>query len=336
VDGDYCGNLSRDDPLYEYLTTLVRDKLQPGSGEAEFSVFRLSGTHEVYRYHEKRSHAHVVGKFYGPRFRSDPDMAALVAQQEYDNLEELRAVGLVGSPHHVVQPLGMSRDIDCVLVVEHYAGEDLTRAIRQATEHRDGGPLLRHLKALAFYLSTQHNRTSNGSTVDFDVECAYFETLTSTLLENDRITRWDAEELAWLQDLWHHRQQMWEDKQVSLHGDATPRNFLFGTGMQVGVIDLERMRRGDRAFDIGRIVGELQHAFMLTTSRKSLAEPYISYFFREYCSHLPDPDESFRVVTARTPFYMGLNQLRIARNSYIGKEYGERLVRQAKRLLRPR
>jgi len=37
-----------------------------------------------------------------------------------------------------------------------------------------------------------------------------------------------------------------QDKQVWLHGDATPANFLFGHGMDVAAIDLERMKRGDR------------------------------------------------------------------------------------------
>jgi hypothetical protein len=39
-------------------------------------------------------------------------------------------------------------------------------------------------------------------------------------------------------------------------------------------------------------------------------------------------------VRARAPYYMALNLLRIARNDYIDQDYGGRLVRQAKRLLR--
>ena len=58
---------------------------------------------------------------------------------------------------------------------------------------------------------------------------------------------------------------MWQDRQVWLHGDATPANFLFGHGMDVAAIDLERMKRGDRMFDVGRVAGELQHAFMAAT-----------------------------------------------------------------------
>jgi hypothetical protein len=64
--------------------------------------------------------------------------------------------------------------------------------------------------------------------------------------------------------------------------------------------------------------------------RKSRAEPFISYFFHEYSSHFPKPGAAFASITARAPFYMGLNHLRIARNDYVTESYGARLVRQAR------
>jgi len=104
----------------------------------------------------------------------------------------------------------------------------------------------------------------------------------------------------------------------------------------VVAIDLESMRHGDLAFDLGNVVAEIQHAFMSATGHRSPAEPFISHFFREYCSDLPDPGSTFKAITARTPFYMALNLLRIVDNAYITEEYGRRLVQQAKTLLRVR
>lgn len=333
MNGEYVGHLSADDPLYDFLGKILRDQLQFDNAVVKYRVFRLSGTHEVYCYQEKYSHARIICKFYGPRFKSDPGLAAIVAQQECDNLQILRGYDLIGYPHHVIQPLGVNPDINCVLALEYYTGEELTQAIRRATAHHGDTCLFWRLKALAYFLSSQHNRTEKDEGIDFEVECDYFDTIIRTLLESSRIDKADAEELCWLRSLWRDRPQMWQDRQVWLHGDATPGNFLFGDGLQVGAIDLERMRRGDRAFDVGRVVGELQHAFMITTAHKSLAEPYISYFFHEYSSHLADSRAAFDCITARTPFYMGLNHLRIARNDYITEAYGRRLVRQAKRLL---
>ena len=107
---------------------------------------------------------------------------------------------------------------------------------------------------------------------------------------------------------------MWEDQQVWLHGNATRANFLFGHGMDVAAIDLERMKRGDRMFDVGRIAGELQHSFMAATGDKARAEPFIGHFLWEYCGHFPDQERAFQSITLRLPFDMAVNLLRIAPN----------------------
>ena len=126
---------------------------------------------------------------------------------------------------------------------------------------------------------------------------------------------------------------MWGDRQVWLHGDATPANFLFGHGLDVAAIDLERMKRGDRMFDVGRVAGELQHAFMREGGGKRRAEPFIEHFLREYSSHFPDRQQMLESVSGRAPYYMALNLLRVARNDYIDPDYRGRLVGQAKSLL---
>lgn len=333
MNGDYVGHLSPSDPLHDFLGRILRDQMRLGNRVVKFRAFRLRETREVYGYQEKYSHARIVCKFYGSRFRSEPDRAALVAQQEFDNLHTLRSYNLVGSPHHVIRPFGVHPDINCVLALEHYAGEELTQAIGRATQNRDDAYLFWRLKALAYYLATQHNRTANGDNIDFGVECDHFDSIIYELLGRSRIEKSEAEEFAWLRDLWRSRPRMWQDRQVLLHGDAIPGNFLFGDGLRVCAIDLERMRRGDRAADLGRITGKLQHAFMAATARKSRAEPFISYFFREYSSHLTDSSAAFHCITARTPFYMALNLLRIARHDHKAEAYNRRLVRQAKRLL---
>lgn len=98
--------------------------------------------------------------------------------------------------------------------------------------------------------------------MDFDADCHYFGQLVDRLRRNERIGAWDVVELLWLQALWHDRPAMWQDRQVWLHGDATPANILFGHGLDVAAIDLERTKRDDRMFDVGRVAGEIQHAFM--------------------------------------------------------------------------
>jgi len=333
MNGSYVGYVAGHDPLHDFLSRIIRDRMGVRQRQPAFRVYRLSGSNEVYAYEEKFSGTKVICKFYGPRFGWDRDKAASMARQEYVGLKTLRRYNLVGSPHHVIRPLGVCADINGVLAVEHYSGEEFSHAIMRATQHGDDAHLYWRLKALAYFLATQHNRTANGASVDFEPDCRYFDTVVSRLKNADRIGQWDVDELSWLRDCWRDRPQMWEDRQVWLHGDATPANFLFGHGMDVAAIDLERMKRGDRMFDVGRVAGELQHSFMTAVGDWRRAEPFIGHFLWEYSCHFPDRERTFQSITTRAPYYMGLNLLRIARNDYIGQDYGGRLVRRAKKLL---
>ncbi|MGA2826735.1 MAG: phosphotransferase [Streptosporangiaceae bacterium] len=329
--GRYVGYVAGHDPLHGFLSRIIRDLLKVREPRPAFRVFRLSGSNVVYKYEEKFSRVKVICKFYGPRYETDRDKAAWMARREYEGLQTLRRYDLIGSPHHVIRPLGFSRDINGVLAVEYYRGEEFSHAIARATQHRDDAHLYWRLKALASFLATQHIRTANGASVDFDPDCDYLDVLVGRLKKADRIRPGDIEELSCLRDRWHDRPLMWRDEQVWLHGDATPANFLFGHGMDVAAIDLERMKRGDRMFDVGRVAGELQHAFM---SGRRRAEPFIGHFLWAYSRHFPDGQRTFESISARAPYYMALNLLRIARNDYIDPDYAERLVRGAKRLLR--
>ena len=82
--------------------------------------------------------------------------------------------------------------------------------------------------------------------------------------------------------------------------------------MDVAAIDLERMKRGDRMFDVGRVAGELQHAFLVAAGDRRRAEPFIGHFLWEYSAHFADRQGMFESITERAPFYMALNLLRIA------------------------
>jgi len=127
---------------------------------------------------------------------------------------------------------------------------------------------------------------------------------------------------------------MWQDQQVLVHGDATPANFLMGSGLQVTAIDPERMKYADRVFDIGRIAGELQHTFLQATGAAQAAEPFIGHFLWEYACHFPDRHSAFRAICGRVPFQMALTLLRIARNDWISREHRQRLLAQARTTLR--
>ena len=104
--------------------------------------------------------------------------------------------------------------------------------------------------------------------------------------------------------------------------------------MYVISFDMERVRHADRCFDVGRIAGELQHFFLRNLHDRSRAEEFISHFLREYAGHFPDRESAFRAITGRLPFYMGTTLLRIARNTYLDRDYRRQLVESAEMCMR--
>ena len=332
MPAEYTGRLRSDDPLHAYLSHQVLPKVGVTAQPVDFRVYCLKKT-KVYCYEESHSRVQVVGKFF-----VNGNHNGLVARErmrrEFENLHVLRGYGLAGHPHHVVRPLGVNESLNGVLVEEYCGGTSL-KAFVDAAIHQERQPqLFAKLTALAYFLATLHNRTANGHSVDFNEDCAYLDRLVQNLESKQVIGAWDADELRWLRDLWRAKPRMWEDRQVFVHGDAGPGNFLFGEGLSVMAIDLERMRRGDRVFDLGRIAGELQHFYMQATGNKYAAEPFIGHFLWEYACHFPDRDRTFRSITGRIPFQMGLTLLRIARNSLAQAPHRQWLIAEAKILLR--
>jgi aminoglycoside phosphotransferase len=288
---------------------------------------------KVYLYEERNSRTQIVGKFFVDGHR-EQSYAMQRMWQEFENLHVLRGYQLTGYPHHVVRPLGANTWLNGVLIEEYAQGIPLSAFIAAAIYKGQHQQLFDKLTALAYFLATLHNRTANGHGVDFHQDCAYLDRLVGKLHTKQVIGDWDANELYWLRDLWRAKPRMWSDDQVLVHGDATPSNLLFGRGLGVVAIDLERMKRADRVFDLGRIAGELQHYFMQGTENKFAAEPFIGHFLWEYACHFPDRSRAFRSITGRLPFQMALTLLRIARNSWVSSRQRGRLVAEAKLILR--
>ena len=331
--GHYVGDLPRQDPLQALLGTIAGERLG-ASERAGFLVFELPGTNEIYVYEGHESGTRIVCKFFGTRYAGDVALATRAACREQQALRGLREMGLCGSPHHVVCPYGFDPGINCVLALEYYEGERLSEAIDGALWRGEERRLSWRLGALAFFLATQHTRTATETPVDFDVNCAYLDVLLSRLHDAGRVGQWDVDELCWLRELWRARPWMRHDQQVWLHGDATPANFLFGEHLDVAAIDLERCRPGDRLVDVGRIAGELQHAFLQAGGDTDRAALFIEHFVRAYCGHFPEREAMYAALTARLPYYMACTLLRVARNTYIDSDHASRLIDHSKQLLR--
>lgn len=330
----YLGRLPEHDPLHGYLRNVIQPQVNGATDNASYRVFRLNGSNDVYLYENRCTGAKVVGKFFCSARKREAEKAVARLTHEFDNLRAMREYGLKDYPHHVVRPLGCNASLNALLVTEYCEGELLSDLILSAIRSGDAGRLYHKLTALAYFLATLHNRTALGERVDFHQDCAYADRLINRLLKMNAIGWDEARELFWLRDQWRSLPRMWEDRQVMVHGDATPENFIFGHDLLVIALDLERAKRADRVFDTGRIAGELKHFFMRATGDRYAAEPFIGHFLWEYACHFPDRDSAFRSISGRTPFYMGITLLRIARNRWVAPDYRRCLIDEAKECLR--
>lgn len=334
MNGTYLGRLSEHDPLHGYLQQDIQPQIGGASGSSTYRVFRLNASNDVYRYEDRNTGTNFIGKFFLSARKRDAAKAGSRLTREFDNLSMMRNYGQTGYPHHVVRPLGRNYSMNALLVTEYCEGELLSEVILEAIRSGRHGHLYHKLTALAYFLSSFHNRTASGEGVEFHQDCDYMDSLTGKLLHIRAIGGDEARELYWLRDQWRNQPKMWEDQKVLVHGDATPENFRFGDGLKVMTFDLERTKHADRVFDTGRIAGELKHFFMRATGNKDAAEPFIRHFLWEYACHFPNRDSAFVSISGRTPFYMGITLLRIARNDWVDPEYRRRLINEAKECLK--
>jgi aminoglycoside phosphotransferase (APT) family kinase protein len=332
---NYLGHLPKEDPLYDYLCHDILPQLGVDAGALpDFRVFQIWASNHVYLYEDVSSHVRVVGKFFGGITDRGSDVAFRHMEREFNNLSYLRDIGFNGFPHYIARPIGRNADLDYVLIEEYCYGASLDNFILKAIQEGARDVLFQKLTALAYFLATLHNRTAKEERVNFERDCTYFDRIMAQLINWGHIGTDEAKAFYPLKERWHENSCMWEDGQVLVHGDVTPTNILFGDGLWVIAIDLERMMPADRVFDLGRVVGEIKHFFMQHTGDKMKAEPFIGHFLWEYSCHFPDRDAAFTSITRRVPFYMGLNLLRIARNSWITDKYRRQLLNEAKKTLK--
>lgn len=326
---EYLGYLEWNDPLYHHLVDLLHESGRNGHLPA-FRVFKLSGSKEVFLYEEEEHYWKVVGKFFPP---SD-NGASRWALREFESLAYLRSLGLAGYPHRVARPISCTFGHAPMLLEEYCEGLSLSEIIFDAVYRGSHQRLILTLTAVAWFLARLHNSTATSWNVDFSHDSSFCERVIRTLYKRALLSGSDAEEFLWLIERWRAMPFMWEDCQVLVHGDATPENFLIGSGLEVTAIDLEAMKNADRVFDVGRMAGELKHFFLSGTGDGMNAEPFIEHFLMAYASHFPDRVRAFHSITARVPFHMANALLRIARNDWVTSDYRGKLYTEAKALLR--
>ena len=212
-------------------------------------------------------------------------------------------------------------------------GHDLDYYIARAAYEGEGERLMCKLRMLAHFLSQLHRLPTRKGAVHFEVISNYFRAVVKSLAIDGIIDIRKVDEFYRLCDSWERNTDIWNDSLVLVHGDVTPTNFIFDPEEGITAIDLERMRRSDRAYDIGLLAAELKHHFAWRVLQADAAEPYIRYFIESYCSMFENNEVLFKTVTYRNCFFMALGELRIARNTWLHRNHRKWLTEEALRCL---
>jgi aminoglycoside phosphotransferase len=289
----------------------------------------LPSSRGVYRFTLADGEA-VVGKFFGaypPRSPLDWGLA-----HEYANYLRVAALGVDNGRGLIPRLLGRRPEVGLGLLLKAAPGPDLDHLLAAACQHGDMAPLLAALEQLAGLLAAFHSRPLPLRAAPPGPALTYFAKVLNQLDGLGLLTHGDRQALAAQLPGWEARLAQLPDRQVLVHGDATPTNFLFPDGRAVAV-DLERLRAGDRLWDLSWVAGELKHAWGWRTGNLDAAEPAIGHFFRAYLAALAPEEAMARRLFALNPLYMAMVELRIARNSYLVWDYRRELVAEARRCL---
>ncbi|MFZ5448105.1 MAG: phosphotransferase family protein [Thermodesulfobacteriota bacterium] len=318
------------DPLIQALRQLLSDNVGISYPLAsEVYAETLPSSRQVLRFTFPEGGA-VVGKFfsaYPPQGSADLSLA-----REYDNYRQLPALGVTNGQGLVPQLLGRWPQHSLGLLLEAVPGPDLDNLICQACLYGDTATLFRGLENLAQLLAFFHSRPLPVFPVSPDPALSYLDKLVGQLQGAGLLNREDSQALKDERTFWAARVRAFSDEQVLVHGDATPTNFLFPNGRAVA-LDLEKLRFGDRLWDLSWVAGELKHAWGWRLGNMNGAETAVGHFFRAYLAAAElDPSVADRLYSLN-PFYMALAELRIARNHYLTFDYRRELVAEARRCL---
>jgi aminoglycoside phosphotransferase len=292
---------------------------------------RLPSSRPVWRGTGLAGRGAVVGKFYdGYPAQSTQDRSL---EKEYRNYLWAAELGFNREPRLIPRLLGRRPQLRLGLLLEAIPGPDLDRLLKQACEAGELPPLLHGLEKLAKLLAFFHSQplppVEDQESSPWEA-LAYLDKLIRQLKALGLLPPEDEgllqdERRAWEAILLSLRRQ---DRRVLIHGDATPTNFLFPDGRAVA-LDLERLRVGDRLWDLSWVAGEVKHAWGWRRHDLGGGEEAIGHFFRSYLAALKAPPALARRVYGLNSFYMALTELRIARNAYLSWDYRRALVAQA-------
>jgi thiamine kinase-like enzyme len=322
--------LFNEEKLHLYLEAKIFPRLaSPPYGRIK--VKRISDQKPIYLIHERKRKIKVVGKFYASE-ALPLEEAWRWAEKSYFNLKQVRGkFGMNNGIYRVVAPLGKKKDLSALLVTEMAPGETLDYYIANAIYEKQPKRLFDRLSCLAWFFVKLHHNSETDRQVSPDPAQWYLDKLLHSLSKGP-LTSSQRDTIEKYAARWWEQRDIFTDREVLVHGDATPTNFFFYHHEVIG-IDLDQMKLADRCWDLGFMAAELKHHFMWRMGDGWAAEPFIGHFLWTYAIKYKD-EQFFYMITRKLPLYMSLGLLRIARNTWLDEPHRRNLVQEAKRCLK--
>lgn len=316
--------------LQQYLTAEIFPQLKPPP-YGKLEIRQLSVQKPVYLFYERRNKLKVIGKFFGSE--SVPlEETWRWAERGYRNLQEARELyGMNEGAFRVVAPLGRNKDLDALLVTELAPGKVLDYYLARAIYRRESARLFEKLTSLAGFFVKLHRTSETDRQVSPLLARNYLSKVLESLQQGP-LSIADRQGIERYSANWWEAAAIFDDREVVVHGDATPTNFFLHRHEVVG-IDLDKMKYADRCWDLGFLAADLKHHFIWRTGDSWAAEPFIGHFLWAYAASYRG-ELCFRTITRKLPLYMSLGLLRIARNPWLDEPHRLRLIREAKRCLK--
>jgi hypothetical protein len=242
-------------------------------------------------------------------------------RSEYEVLGEFEKNGFGSGRHRIVRALGMNEGLDCALATVYVPGDTLLSIIQRALRGGGDGELFAALGLAAGLLRKIHSLMPQSPGVDGAETFYSFMKPLFYLEEQGALDGFHRRVTKGL-SRWYSHRPLFEQRGVTVHGDANPSNFKIHEGVIYG-LDLERSRPGrSPLLDVGIMVAELEHHCAYVAGDVGRAKPYVERFLRAYA---PSPADR-KKIDELLPFYVSRGLLKIAMLGYWKHGYRRWLV----------
>jgi len=310
------------DPVVDYVTETLWDHPQRPMA---WEVARLSQAAYIYR--ESSAGWALVAKFYAVKTGSSAHKHAV---HEFEAIRQAQATDLAETDARPIEPLAEWRG---VLFLEYVRGLTLEDTI--AVRRSQPGELSRALEGVGQFLAKLHgNGVRPDAAPDIMQPVSYAHEIVTQLAKHGVLQDYPiaCDGVARLIDRWAANPAMEDFVPCLNHGDATTTNFVFPGRGGVVVVDWERLKVADPAFDLGRLMAEITHSINQHGGSVREAEPFMRHMVDAYRQGLP-VDWNADALIERANFYRASSTLRIARNGWVSRLDRTALVAQAMGLL---